>query len=184
MIGMKFVDPLFLRLSLIDPYQISMFKAIMSTEPTLQLQQLCQKFFGRANIIAALLCFDHVFHAISRPAEISSQRAMVDLPILVEYARLLILDPSEAFVQKLLGIQKQPRNHFLIPTQTTLYKVLKDYQMFPGCSTDEGMRLSGRELLRAARTFFRNRLRYPLSLVVTIKILKDWPLSTSLRFVR
>lgn len=153
-----------------------MFEAIMSMELS-QLQQLGQKFFERANIVATILCFDHVFHA-SRSTEITTRH----LPIILEYARLLSLDPSEdPSVQKLLGIHPMPGGKlFLVPSQTTLYSALKD---LPKSFNDE-VQVTGRELLLEARTLLRSRLRRSLSLVMTIKVLKAWPLATSLQFVR
>lgn len=173
--------------ALVDPNdcdELSMFKAIMSMDQS-QLRQLGQNFFRRTNTMATVLCFDHVYHAISRTIGVSAQQAMVDLPFLLEYARLRFLDPcKDSSIQSLLGVQKLSKNVFLIPIQTTLHTVLKNFQMLPQCSTDEGMRMSGAQLCCAAGTFFQNRLRHPLSLVITIKVLKDWPLPTSLRFLR
>jgi GTPase Era involved in 16S rRNA processing len=152
-----------------------------------RLRQLGQRFFEHTNVVAAVLCFDHVIHAMNRTTIMSSQHAMAYFPVLLEYVRILALDPSESeSIQKLLGIQKLklPRNSFLIPTETTLYSVLKHSQMFSESLTEEGMRILGRELPRAAKTLFQDRLRHPLSIVTTFKVLKDLPLSTSLQFVR
>jgi hypothetical protein len=149
------------------------------------LRQLGKRFFKRTNIMAAILCFDHVFRAISPTTGVSSQQAMENLPILLEYIRLLTLNPSEfESIRKLLGIQELSRNYFLIPTETTFFTVLKQLHMFTGSSSDEGTRISGRELPQAAKIFLHHRLRHPLSLVTTVNVLRDWPLPTSLPFVR
>jgi hypothetical protein len=171
--------------------KISMFQAVASSDLS-RLLELGRKFcLGRTNYTAAVLCLDHVFKISNQATNLSGQLATTNLPSFFDYARLikkvaLDVDPSkDAAVQKLLGIRLLSSNNFLIPGQTELYNLLKSSPSpIQLRETDKGLVLPGRELSKVVKGTLGERLRKTLSHMGTIDMMKGWPLSTTLLFIR
>jgi hypothetical protein len=156
-----------------------------------RLLQLGRQFcLAGTNPITAFMCLDHVFSIAPQISGKSVPELAAMLLTLFDYARLLkdilrIFDSQKDLsFQRLLGIQVQYNNVFLIPTRTRLYGQLKGYKISPQSSSDDRTFISGQELSKLVTKSLRDRLPDTLLRSGPFTQAEKWPLSMVLLFLR